>query len=270
MSDGAAPAAAPPHRLVHLSDLHFGTVQPSRVQQLLDAIAALAPGVVVLTGDFTQRARRTQFRAAADFLAALPKPLVIAPGNHDIPLYNLPARLLAGLGGYRQHLLPHDAGADGHDAACIVALDSTRRFTVQRGHVGPPELARARAQFDAAGAGTLKIAALHHPPLVPAGTASRKRLDNGDAALQAFAAMGVDVILSGHTHVPHVQQVGGMLSVTAGSALSDRLREHANSFYALDWNADELQLVEWRHDDADRFVAGPLQRFERRRAAAPN
>lgn len=270
---GLAGGPRPPHRIVHrivhLSDVHFGTVPPALVRRLLDAVDALAPDAVVLTGDFTQRARRAQFRAAAELLAALPQPVVIAPGNHDVPLYNLPARLLARLGGYRDHLLPHGAARADRDAACIVALDSTRRLTIQRGRLGSAELERARELFAQAGAGALKIAALHHPPVVPPGVHPKKRLIGADAALGALAAIGVDVILSGHTHRPHAEVVRGMLSVTAGSAVSGRHHDHGNSFFVLEWDSRELRLTEHRHDaGAARFDAAGTRSFERRAGSA--
>jgi 3',5'-cyclic AMP phosphodiesterase CpdA len=265
---------AAPHRIVHLSDVHFGREQPALARALIETVTALRPQAVVLTGDFTQRARRAQFRAAAALLAALPKPLVIAPGNHDVPLYNLPARLFAGLGSYRDHLSMHgDTRAD-PEAACIVALDSTDRFTIQGGRLGRSELARARDLLAGIDRHALKIVALHHPPVVPPGIAAKKRLRNAGEALREFEALGIDVILSGHTHRPYAQVVAaGMLSITAGSAISDRHHDHGNSFFRLDWTAHELQLVRFGYDaHAERFMPHPPLRFARRRpsdAGAP-
>lgn len=260
-----------PHRIVHLSDVHFGRELPALALKLIEAVAALEPQAVVLTGDFTQRARSAQFRAAADLLAALPKPLVIAPGNHDVPLYNLPARLFAGLGSYRDHLSMHGDTSVDHDAACIVALDSTDRFAIEGGRLSSAELARARERFAGVNGEALKIIALHHPPVIPPGVAAKKRLRNAEHALRELAALGVDVILSGHTHRPFAQIVDdGMLSVTAGSAISDRHRDHGNSFFQLDWTADELSLTRFGYEpQAERFMPEPLLRFRRRTRSAP-
>ena len=255
-----------PHRIVHLSDVHFGRAPPALARKLIEAVTALRPQAVVLTGDFTQRARRTQFRAAAELLAALPKPLVIAPGNHDVPLYNLAARMFASLDGYHDHLSVHGDARVDHDAARIVALDSTNRFAIQGGRLSSTELARARELLAGVDAHALKIVALHHPPVIAPGVAANKRLRNAEHALRELAALGADVILSGHTHRPFAQIVGdGMLSVTAGSAISDRHRDHGNSFFQLDWTADELWLTRFGYEpQADRFVPDPLRRFARR------
>ena len=72
--------------LLHISDLHFGRVDPATVEPLTAAIRALARNVVIVSGDLTQRARAAEFRAARAFLDALPRPQIVVPGNHDVPL----------------------------------------------------------------------------------------------------------------------------------------------------------------------------------------
>ncbi|MGZ8265598.1 MAG: metallophosphoesterase, partial [Burkholderiales bacterium] len=90
--------------LVHLSDLHFGRVNEAVLGPLARRIGAIAPDVVVVSGDLTQRARKRQFRAARAFLDTLPTPQIVVPGNHDIPLYNVFARFLTPLRNYRRYI----------------------------------------------------------------------------------------------------------------------------------------------------------------------
>ena len=78
--------------IVHLSDIHFGRVDPRVVAPLLRAIDMMAPSLVTVSGDLTQRARRSQFRQARAFLDQIPFPTLVVPGNHDVPLYNVAAR----------------------------------------------------------------------------------------------------------------------------------------------------------------------------------
>src|SRR5690606_22609923 len=80
--------------ILHISDTHFGTQWPAVVDALVALAHNLAPDLVVLGGDVTQRARRAQFRAAVDFLRRLPAPVLAVPGNHDIPLFDLWSRCL--------------------------------------------------------------------------------------------------------------------------------------------------------------------------------
>ena len=48
-------------RIAHLSDPHFGTILPGVREGLLATLAELKPDLILLTGDITQRARRSQF-----------------------------------------------------------------------------------------------------------------------------------------------------------------------------------------------------------------
>jgi 3',5'-cyclic AMP phosphodiesterase CpdA len=70
--------------LVHLSDIHFGRVNPSLLAPLVKTINEIEPDLVAVSGDLTQRARSHQFREARAFLDSLPQPQIIVPGNHDI------------------------------------------------------------------------------------------------------------------------------------------------------------------------------------------
>ena len=86
--------------LVHLSDLHFGRVDAELIEPLLVSVADAKPDLVVISGDLTQRARKRQFEAARAFLDRLPRPRIVVPGNHDVPLYRVWERFLSPLGKY--------------------------------------------------------------------------------------------------------------------------------------------------------------------------
>ena len=90
--------------LVHLSDLHFGRVDHTLLEPLRRTVCSLNPSVLVVSGDLTQRARASQFEAARAFLDTLPKPQIVVPGNHDVPLYNVFARFFGGLSRYRRYM----------------------------------------------------------------------------------------------------------------------------------------------------------------------
>ncbi len=58
-------------RLVHLSDLHFGAHDELLVSAVEKRIDEIEPDLVVISGDFTQRARTDQFKQACAFLGRL-------------------------------------------------------------------------------------------------------------------------------------------------------------------------------------------------------
>ena len=54
--------------IVHLSDIHFGRVDSRLVAPLVSTIHTVAPNLVAISGDLTQRARRSEFQQARAFL----------------------------------------------------------------------------------------------------------------------------------------------------------------------------------------------------------
>ena len=115
--------------IVHLSDLHFGRLDERIIPPLLDQIDRLAPDLVAISGDLTQRARRQQFEHARAFLNRIPYPRLVVPGNHDVPLFNLAARLLDPFGGYRRHIGPDLEPAHIDREMAVVGLNSARSLT---------------------------------------------------------------------------------------------------------------------------------------------
>ena len=85
-----------------------------------------------MSGDLTQRARRRQFQHAAAFLDRLPFPKVVVPGNHDVPLFNLAARLFDPFGGYRRWISPDLEPAYIDDEMAMIGLNSARALDYGR------------------------------------------------------------------------------------------------------------------------------------------
>src|SRR5690349_4552927 len=88
--------------LAHISDLHFGAEDPVVTRHLLADLASVDPSLVIVSGDLTQRARRAEFQAARAWLAQVPFPQLIIPGNHDVPLFDVVRRFLSPLGRYQR------------------------------------------------------------------------------------------------------------------------------------------------------------------------
>ncbi|MBD0321725.1 MAG: metallophosphoesterase, partial [Gemmatimonadetes bacterium] len=117
--------------LLHISDLHFGPPFQERVGESLQRFAhTLAPNAIIASGDFTQRARPEQFAAARAYLDRLPAvPVVVTPGNHDVPLYRLKERVFDPYALYREHILDDLDTVTRIPGAVIVALNSTAPLT---------------------------------------------------------------------------------------------------------------------------------------------
>ncbi|HEX7558185.1 MAG TPA: metallophosphoesterase, partial [Usitatibacter sp.] len=119
--------------LVHISDLHFGRVDSALLVPLRERIEALAPHLVVVSGDLTQRATREQFREAKAFLDTLPQPQVVVPGNHDVPLYNVFQRVLSPLGKYLSIVTSDLEPSYIDDEIAVVGVNTARSLTWKRG-----------------------------------------------------------------------------------------------------------------------------------------
>ncbi|HSW84304.1 MAG TPA: metallophosphoesterase, partial [Usitatibacter sp.] len=133
--------------IVHLSDLHFGRVDRELLQPLTDRVHALEPHVVVVSGDLTQRARPDQFREAKAFLDSLPRPQVVVPGNHDVPLYNVFQRLLAPLARYKR-IISRDLEPDYIDEeVAVVGVNTARSLVLKDGSINGRQVERVKERM---------------------------------------------------------------------------------------------------------------------------
>lgn len=219
-------------RVLHISDTHFGTEVPVVVRALLALAAQQKPDVVLLGGDITQRARRGQFSAARSFIEALQLPVLVVPGNHDIPMYNVLARLLDPYGNYRRALGPVLEPVYEDDRLLAIGVNSTRPKYRVDGEVSPAQVQRVAQRLRAGRPGQLKIVMLHHPVRAIEPTDVSNLVGGRELAVPAWVDAGVDLVLGGHIHLPYVVPLHGSegeagrraWAVQAGTAVSYRVR----------------------------------------------
>lgn len=217
--------------LIQISDTHFGTEQPAVVQALEQWVRAQAPDVLLLTGDITQRATRAQFAAARAFLERLQAPqTLVIPGNHDIPLYALGARLFTPYGRFEEAFgKQRETVLDTPD--CLVqALNTTRWWRHEDGELSVAQIEGVARRLQAAQAGQLRVVAVHQP-LVVTRPEDKSNLLHGHAlARERWAEAGVDLVLGGHIHLPFAVPLptrATAWAVQAGTAVSSRVRSGA-------------------------------------------
>jgi 3',5'-cyclic AMP phosphodiesterase CpdA len=254
--------------IAHISDLHFGRTDAAVLGGLKGALRSLNPDLIVVSGDLTQRARSQEFEAAARFLASLPQPQVIVPGNHDVPLYNVAARWLWPLSKYRRYIgeVIHARYADNEIA--VLGLNTARSLTFKDGRLNKEQVARACAWFGNAIASAVRIVATHHPFALPDSEPPHAAIGRAKMALSAFADCKVDIVLSGHLHAtqavtsdtlyagPHTA-----LLVQAGTAASSRRRHEANAFNLLRISGECVTIEHYGWSDGFSVISA--ERFNR-------
>lgn len=238
-------------RLLQISDLHFGTEQLDVMAALLALSNDKKPDVLVVSGDITQRATPDQFSRAKAFCDSLGiAQTVTLPGNHDIPLFNLFARVLHPYAAYQNAFGYVLEPALMTPALCLIAVNTTRWWRHKNGDVSTAQIDRVCQQLSRATAQQLRIVVVHQPVHVLRPQDEHDRLRGWEAAVRAWATAGADIVMGGHIHLPYVYELSStvngpglsrrMWCVQAGTAVSSRIRREA---------PNSVNLLEFANDD---------------------
>ena len=260
--------------LIHLSDLHFGAHDERLVEAVEQRIDDAKADLVVISGDFTQRARTEQFEQACKFLERLRDAgheVLGVPGNHDVPLYDVLRRFLSPLTRYRRYI--DDTLCPFHElpGAAVLGINTARSLTFKDGRINEDQIAYINNAFARTRPETARILVTHHPMFaLPVGDGPElgKAIGRQDLALAAIAQAGVDLLLAGHNHrasTHHardlVTDAGRALVIQAGTATSTRLRDEEQSFNLIGVGDGEMTVAVQAWDgtgyasrDAERFV----------------
>ena len=271
--------------LLHISDLHFGEPFVERVGAVLaPKIAEMAPDVLVISGDITQRAKPREFKAARDYFERLPPiPRVIVPGNHDIPLYRAHERLLQPYKLYRKYISDELDSVLRLENAVIVALDSTNPYrAVSNGRIRREQLEFCAKEFASAPPDSARIVVAHHHFAPAPDYDGGEVMPKGKRALDMFTQLRVDLIMAGHLHRAYVgnsldvysgeDRGHGIIIAQCGTTTSRRGRareREKNSFNWVEILKGSIRILHYMYfDDLDDFYpvssyefARPQQRF---------
>ncbi|MBI4897935.1 MAG: metallophosphoesterase [Actinobacteria bacterium] len=222
--------------IAHISDMHCGSPYfvPELLESAIEEINDHDPDVVVVSGDLTNEGFLPEYELALDYLDRLQtQNLVVIPGNHDAR--NVGYEHFEDLFGSRSSDLYTD------DLA-IVAVDSSEP-DLDYGTVGRGRYQWIEGCFDREVA--LKVFVLHHHLLPVPGTGRERNVvhDAGDT-LECLMRSGVNLVLSGHKHVPYAWRFESMFIVSTGTVSTLRVRGRTKPCYLMiRGDADEVTVT---------------------------
>lgn len=262
-------------KLLHISDLHFGGPYLPAAGEALQRIApSLAPDAIVVSGDITQRAKVREFETARRFLDRLPQvPMLVVPGNHDVPLYRVVERLRRPHGLYRELIAPDLNPILELDGVLLVGLDSTSpRRAITNGRVHRDQLEHCDRVFAEAAPDAARIVVVHHHFAPGPDYLHDRTMPKARRAIDSFVDQRVEMILGGHAHRSYIgnsldffpghHRERGIIIVQCGTTTSSRGRgreRNENTFNLIDVGARTLTVTHYMYFEA-RGSFEPLSR----------
>ena len=257
--------------IAHISDLHFGRVDQKILAALTGKITACKPDLIAVSGDLTQRARASEFRAARAFLDLFSQPKVIVPGNHDVPLGNLFDRMVRPLSKYREFITTELEPCYLDDEIAVLGINTTRSLVHKGGRINRKQVESSCARFKRLPQDVVRIVVTHHPFDLSNPHPHSQLVGRSQMAMAGFAACRVDLFLAGHLHIAQTVEtktrytipVYCALVVQAGTAASTRTRGEANSWNLIRIHGRSISVEKFAWISEAAGFAGPvIERFE--------
>jgi 3',5'-cyclic AMP phosphodiesterase CpdA len=265
-------------RILQFSDVHFGCEHAHACAAALDYAHATSHDLVLITGDITQRGLPDEFEAAARWISRMPDPRFVIVGNHDVPYWSLIDRVFNPWGAFEKATghPAHDhqfLGPDLMVRGVVTARGWQARANWSKGVIDLEQTRTAAEALRKAPVGALRVLACHHPLVEMIGTPMTGEVKRGEEAALIFAEAGVDLIATGHVHVPFALPISlaDHCSYAVGcGTLSHRERGSPPGFNQIDWDARHITVtaMAWTGDRFEPSQTWKLPRRQDTRAAA--
>jgi 3',5'-cyclic AMP phosphodiesterase CpdA len=239
--------------LLHLSDLHFGRIDPATLDPLRRAIHDAKPDLVAISGDFTQRARRREFAAARTFLDTIEAPKLVVPGNHDVPYWtSIARRFFSPLDRYRQYISEDLEPEYQDDEMIVVGVNTARSLANGGGRISVRQVDRIVSRIAGLPQAMVRIIVTHHPFDLPPGVREYRLLGRARMAMARLSKANADLFLSGHLHLSHASRAADRYRIEGHSGLivqagtvSTRSRGEQPSFNLLRIARPDIMLTKY-------------------------
>jgi 3',5'-cyclic-AMP phosphodiesterase len=247
-------------RIVQISDIHVGSglFRPELLDAAIEETNALEPDLVAIAGDLTMEGYRWEFEEAKGYLDRLEcQNVVVVPGNHDAK--NVGYRHFEEFFGLREGAVTVNVP---EGEAKIVALDSTKP-DLDEGEVGREHYAWIDSEFRNWERGPKIVIVHHHIPAVPGTGRDVNNLRDAGDVMAIFRELKVDMVLSGHRHVPYVWSISGVRVVHSGTASSMRVRGTMPPSYNVIEIDDQSVRITLKQPAKGKEGEDPLASFAR-------
>lgn len=251
--------------IAHISDLHFGRVNHTVAEELVDDLHAINPALVINSGDFTQRARRSQYQAAEVYTERLPIPQISVPGNHDIPLFDIFKRFHSPLKRYKEFIAGDLLPKYVNDDLTVIGINTARSLTWKNGRISIEQIKKVNKMFSELPDSHYRIVVTHHPFIPPPGEKNSgiALVGRADLALEMLEKCRVDLLLAGHLHHGYTGDVRtfypsskrSIIVAQAGTAISNRVRNETNSYNLIHLYKDRVEIIIRRWVSAESHFA---------------
>jgi 3',5'-cyclic AMP phosphodiesterase CpdA len=258
-----------------MSDLHFGRFHEPTREALLQGVSEIAPHLVAVSGDLTQRARVSQFKEARAFLDAIPFPKIVVPGNHDVPAWNLYLRFRRPFTRFQRYITDDLSPEYIDDEIAVLGINTARSLAFAGGRVNRRQMKETHEQFSGLEKDKTKIVVTHHPFDLPEGFSHLDLAGRSRMAMELFAQSGVDLFLAGHYHFAHAGNTArfsipgySALVVQAGTTTSTRVRGEVNSFNLIRIDPPLITVVTYSwQPDRGNFEISRRKQFRKKNHA---
>jgi 3',5'-cyclic AMP phosphodiesterase CpdA len=261
-------------RLLHFTDVHFGTEDPAAIEAATRFAHETPHDLIVVSGDLTQTGVAREFEAAAAWLKQLPGAVITCAGNHDTTYYNVPMRLLKPWGRFNHWIGPVQGVEHRSPGLAVRTLNTARGIQMRRNwSKGRAELSdfREAAEALAVEDDTLTVIVCHHPLMEVLGEPITGDVKRGKEAAAILAQHRVDLVLGGHFHHPFAATYPVVDERTHGvgaGTLSTRRRGVPLSFGVIEADTQEIR-VQAMDCDGGRICPGRSWTLKRRKPFAP-
>jgi 3',5'-cyclic AMP phosphodiesterase CpdA len=206
-----------------------------------------------------------------------PVPIVVTPGNHDVPLFRVGERIFRPYALYRGYISNELDTVLVLPGAVIVSLNSTAPLrAITNGRIARSQLEFAARAFAQAAPGSARIVVAHHHFAPAPDYEGGEVMPEAKRAMDLFARLRVDLVLGGHLHrayignsldvYPGTDREHGVIIVECGTSTSRRGRareREKNSFNLIRVGDEVVRITHHMYfEEATRVESGGQPGFE--------